>query len=101
MLLVAAWGMWRARYWAVLGMQAILAFLLIGFSLNLMYAVVNDELLPAAGSLAVVAGRRRAVLVHGQGDGADPDAGAPLTGVPAALRDGPHATMAGAVRWVG
>ena len=55
-LLVAAWGMWRSRYWAVLGMQAILAFLLIGFSLNLMYAVVNDELLPAAGSLAVVAG---------------------------------------------
>jgi hypothetical protein len=29
LMLVAAWGMWRVRYWAVLGMQAILALLIM------------------------------------------------------------------------
>ncbi len=29
LLFVTAWGMWRARYWAVLGMQALLAISLI------------------------------------------------------------------------
>jgi hypothetical protein len=29
LMLAAAWGMWRARYWAVLGMQAILALLIV------------------------------------------------------------------------
>ena len=37
-LLVAAWGMWRARYWAVLGMQALLALLIISFALFLLIA---------------------------------------------------------------
>ncbi len=32
-LLVAAWGCWRMRYWAVLGMQALLALIIIFFSL--------------------------------------------------------------------
>jgi hypothetical protein len=37
-LLVAAWGMWKARYWAVLGFQALLAFHVIIASLALMVA---------------------------------------------------------------
>lgn len=56
LLLVAAWGMWRVRYWAVLGMQAILALVLIGFSLNLMFAATSDDLLVAGVSLLVIAG---------------------------------------------
>jgi hypothetical protein len=34
LMLVAAWGMWRARYWAVLGMQAILALLIVIVALS-------------------------------------------------------------------
>jgi hypothetical protein len=37
-LLVAAWGMWNVRYWAVLGFQALLAFHVIIASLALMVA---------------------------------------------------------------
>ena len=37
-LLLAAWGMWHVRYWAVLGFQALLAFLVIVASLALMVA---------------------------------------------------------------
>jgi len=37
-LLVAGWGMWNVRYWAVLGFQALLAFLVIIASLALMVA---------------------------------------------------------------
>jgi hypothetical protein len=37
-LLIAAWGMWRARYWAVLGMQALLALIILVFSLFLVQA---------------------------------------------------------------
>jgi hypothetical protein len=33
LLLVTAWGMWRARYWAVLGMQALLGITLLIFGL--------------------------------------------------------------------
>lgn len=36
--LVAAWGMWNLRYWAVLGFEALLAFQLIVASLSLMVA---------------------------------------------------------------
>lgn len=36
--LVAAWGMWNVRYWAVLGFQALLAFQIIVASLSLMVA---------------------------------------------------------------
>ena len=32
---VMAWGMWRARYWAVLGFQTLLLFLLMGASWGL------------------------------------------------------------------
>lgn len=35
---VAAWGMWKSKYWAVLGMQAILGILIVLFSLFLFEA---------------------------------------------------------------
>lgn len=37
-LFVAAWGMWKARYWAVLGFEALLAFLVLVASLALLVA---------------------------------------------------------------
>lgn len=37
-LLVAAWGMWNVRYWAVLGFEALLAFQVIVAALSLMVA---------------------------------------------------------------
>jgi hypothetical protein len=37
-LLVAAWGMWRAKYWAVLGFQALLAVQIILAALALLVA---------------------------------------------------------------
>ena len=33
LMLAAAWGMWRVRYWAVLGMQALLALIVLYFFL--------------------------------------------------------------------
>jgi len=33
LMLMAAWGMWNVRYWAVLGMQALLALLIVILSL--------------------------------------------------------------------
>ena len=45
----AAWGMWRAKYWAVLGMQAILAILIVGFSVFLLrFSTVWDILIALA-----------------------------------------------------
>lgn len=38
MMLVCAAGMWRMKYWAVLGFQAILAFVVLFFSLALIRA---------------------------------------------------------------
>jgi hypothetical protein len=38
LMLVAAWGMWRAKYWAVLGMEAILGILIVLFSLLVLTA---------------------------------------------------------------
>ena len=35
LLCVVAWGMWRAKYWAVLGMQTLLALTLIASALGL------------------------------------------------------------------
>jgi len=39
LLLLIAWGMWRSRYWAVLGMQTLLALTIIFCSLALIQAV--------------------------------------------------------------
>jgi hypothetical protein len=33
LMLAAAWGMWKVRYWAVLGMQALLALIILAFSI--------------------------------------------------------------------
>lgn len=38
LMLAAAWGMWNARYWAVLGMQALLGLLIVILSLVLVTA---------------------------------------------------------------
>jgi hypothetical protein len=56
-LLVVAWGMWRSRYWAVLGMQTLLGITLVLASLSLITAnnigsvVILVLILAAAGSL--------------------------------------------------
>jgi hypothetical protein len=54
-LLVAAWGMWRVRYWAVLGMQALLALVIVGFSLTLLTSAAAGRVGIAAIALAVIA----------------------------------------------
>jgi hypothetical protein len=46
LLAVAAWGMWRSRYWAVLGFQVLLAFAIVTYSLSLM--LVADRLIEFA-----------------------------------------------------
>jgi hypothetical protein len=33
-----SWGMWRARYWAVLGFQVVLLFLILGAAVGLVQA---------------------------------------------------------------
>jgi hypothetical protein len=38
LLLAMAWGLWNARYWAVLGMQALLALAMVLFGLLLAIA---------------------------------------------------------------
>ena len=38
LLCVVAWGMWRSKYWAVLGMQTLLALTLIAAALGLVTA---------------------------------------------------------------
>jgi cation transport ATPase len=56
-LAVMAWGMWKARYWAVLGMQTLLAIMLIICSLGLVTAtsawalVLLVTMIVAAGTL--------------------------------------------------
>jgi hypothetical protein len=50
-LLVAAWGMWNVRYWAVLGFEALLTFQLIVAALALLVA---SNLWAAALCLAVI-----------------------------------------------
>ena len=54
---MTAYGMWRARYWAVLGFQVILLFLILAAALglvqaaNVQQAIGNTVLLGVAGSL--------------------------------------------------
>src|SRR3954468_6826646 len=56
-LLVVAVGMWRARYWAVLGMQTLLALTLVGAALagvragNLAAVLIVVAILASAGTL--------------------------------------------------
>jgi hypothetical protein len=57
LLLVIAWGMWRSRYWAVLGMQTLLGITLVLASLSLISAssigavLILVVILAAAGAL--------------------------------------------------
>ena len=57
LLFVVAWGMWHSRYWAVLGMQTLLALTLIASALGLVTAssaegaVLLLVILAAAGTL--------------------------------------------------
>lgn len=57
LLCVVAWGMWKARYWAVLGMQTLLALTLIAAALGLVTAssaggaILLVLILAAAGTL--------------------------------------------------
>jgi hypothetical protein len=50
---VMAWGMWRARYWAVLGFQLVLVFLI--FSAFFGLAVQASSVAQFAGTLALLA----------------------------------------------
>jgi hypothetical protein len=53
LMLLVAWGMWKAKYWAVLGMHALLAILIIVFAL---LAVQAENLVSLLIALAVIAG---------------------------------------------
>ncbi len=53
LMLACAWGMWQLRYWAVLAFQAILAFVILYFSLLLMRA---NNLLALVAAVVVVGG---------------------------------------------
>jgi hypothetical protein len=48
-----AWGMWKARYWAVLGFQAMLVLVLVAASLGLIQATEWPQ---AVGTTALIAG---------------------------------------------
>jgi hypothetical protein len=52
LMAVMAWGMWRARYWAVLGFQVVLLFLIIAASLGLVQA---ESAVQAIGNVALIA----------------------------------------------
>ncbi len=47
-----AWGMWRARYWAVLGFQAFLALTMLSATLGLIQV---ETILEAVGTVLVLA----------------------------------------------
>jgi hypothetical protein len=51
-LTVMAWGMWRARYWAVLGFQAFLALALLSGTLGLIQV---ETVLEAVGTTLMIA----------------------------------------------
>ncbi len=48
MMLLMAYGMWRARYWAVLGMEALLGLVIVVFAISAMFAENALALLVAA-----------------------------------------------------
>ena len=75
---IMAWGMWRARYWAVLGFQLLLVFLIFSAVFGLL--VQAASVAQFAATLALLAVSGHLLLLHGQGDGADPDARAQSPG---------------------
>ncbi len=76
-LLLLAWGMYRRRYWAVLGFEALLAFQIIVTSLALVVAAT----LLAAGSVRALHRARRVAVLE------------------ARARDGPHTGRRAARGW--
>jgi hypothetical protein len=53
---VLAWGMWRARYWAVVGFQLILAFLIFAAFFELALQAGTFAQFAGSGGLLIVAG---------------------------------------------
>jgi amino acid permease len=53
LMLICAWGMWKMRYWAVLAFQAVLAIVILIFSLLLIRA---SNVLGLIVSIVIVAG---------------------------------------------
>ena len=53
---VMAWGMWRARYWAVLGFQVVLIFLIFGAFYGLVVEASTVTQFAATAGLLAVAG---------------------------------------------
>jgi hypothetical protein len=53
---VMAWGMWRARYWAVLGFQLLLVLLLFSAFFGLLVQAASPAQVAATLGLLVVAG---------------------------------------------
>ncbi len=51
-----AWGMWRARYWAVLGFQAFLALLILAATLGLIQVRERPRRLIGTWPLIAIAG---------------------------------------------
>ena len=72
-MLMCAVGMWRLRYWAVLGFQTLLAIGLLGFSLALVRA---SNLLGGSDLRGGDRSRRISVLQARARAQPDPDAGA-------------------------
>ena len=52
---IMAWGMWRARYWAVLGFEAIMAIIMVGSFITLIAATSVFQAI-SAGAVLVGAG---------------------------------------------
>jgi hypothetical protein len=57
LMLAAAWGLWQAKYWAVLGMEVLLGFLILIFAVLLVTAtnvgavLISVAILAGAGTL--------------------------------------------------
>jgi hypothetical protein len=51
-----AWGLWRARYWAVLGFQMVLVFLIFGAFFGLLVVAASVAQIAATLALLAVAG---------------------------------------------
>jgi lipoprotein signal peptidase len=64
LLAAMAWGLWRARYWAVLGMEALLGLLIVIFAL-LLATASNVQSVAIALAVIVLAGTLFWKLVRG------------------------------------
>ena len=76
---VLAWGMWRARYWAVVCFQVVLVFLIFSAVYGLL--VIATSVGRVRRDARAARRLRHALLADGEGDGADPDAGADAAAV--------------------